>query len=198
MPRWISEDGNRVFFDTPEPLIAQDTNRQQDVYEWEREESGSGGGSCPQQIPPRASGGCVFLLSGGSSSYPSLLVDADATGDNVFFETRGQLVPRDHNDNLKLYDARIGGGFPETSLACTGTGCQGVPPAPPIFATPSSATFNGVGNFPPPTPLKAKPKSKLAKCAKGYLKKKNKCVKKPKKSRSKKAKKASNKRRAKR
>lgn len=149
MPRWISADGSRVFFNTQQPLVAQDTNSQHDVYEWEREESGSK--SCPQQGSPRSNGGCLFVLSGGSSPYLSAFIDADVNGENVFFETRGRLVPQDHNGNLKLYDARVGGGFPESSLACEGTGCQGVPPAPPIFATPSSATFKGTGNFPPVT-----------------------------------------------
>jgi hypothetical protein len=154
MQRWITADGSRVFFNTTEPLVPQDTNGQVDVYEWERE--GAERASCPQQAPARPNGGCVFLLSGGSSSYLSVFVDADPAGENVFFETRAQLVPSDHNNNLKLYDARVGGGFPESSLACEGTGCQGVPPAAPIFATPSSATFNGVGNFPPPTAAKGK------------------------------------------
>ncbi len=43
LPRWISEDGSRVFFDSEESLGPQDTNGEQDVYEWERE----GAGSCP-------------------------------------------------------------------------------------------------------------------------------------------------------
>jgi hypothetical protein len=152
MLHWISEDGSRVFFDTAQPLVSQDTNHLTDVYEWERE----GAPSCPPAVHPRPNGGCVYLLSGGTSTDISLLIDASANGSDVFFLTRGKLIPQDHNDNVKLYDARVGGGFPETSLACTGTGCQGVPPASPLFETPSSATFNGVGNFPPPPPTKGK------------------------------------------
>jgi hypothetical protein len=155
MARWIAEDGSRVFFNTAQPLVPQDTNGQQDVYEWERE----GVGSCPIGTPPTASGGCVFLLSGGSSPYLSVFIDTDEKGENVFFETRGQLVPQDHNSNLKLYDARVGGGFPESALACEGTGCQGVPQAAPSFATPASATFTGVGNFPLQAPSGAKSKT---------------------------------------
>jgi len=139
MPRWMSANGDRLFFDTPEPLVPQDTNGRQDVYEWER----SGAGSC------RRSAGCIYLLSGGTVPDASFLVDADETGKNVFFVDRGQLVPQDRDGKMDLYDAREGGGFPESALACTGTGCQGVPPAPPSFATPASATFNGAGNLPP-------------------------------------------------
>ena len=46
--------------------------------------------------------------------------------------TRDQLVAGDHDQLYDLYDARFHGGFPEvTSPQCTGTGCQGVPNAPP-------------------------------------------------------------------
>jgi hypothetical protein len=168
--RWISADGNRVFFDSHQQLSSGDANATQDVYEWERE----GEGTCSTQAVPRLNDGCVFLLSGGDSKSPSILVDADSTGDNVFFEHLGKLgnlaAPADHNE---LYDARVDGGFAHTSLACTGTGCQSVPPAPPIFATPASITFSGVGNLPAPSPSRPVAKrltraqklaSALAKC----------------------------------
>jgi hypothetical protein len=157
MQRWISEDGSRVFFDTEQPLVSQDTNGVADVYEWER----AGTGSCSAGSAVNG-GGCVFLLSGGSVHYPSLLIDADAKGENVFFETRAKLASGDHFENLKLYDARVGGGFPESSLACTGTGCQGVPPAAPQFSTPSSTTFAGTGNYPGGTGTNPPAKGKTA------------------------------------
>jgi hypothetical protein len=149
MHRSVNEAGTRVFFDTNQPLVARDTNGVTDVYEWEREDEGS----CPAGSP---SGGCVYLISGGTSPDVSLFAEASASGDDVFFTTRGQLVSQDRDDKVSLYDARVGGGFPETGLACTGTGCQGVPPAPPGFATPASVTFTGAGNYPPAA---AKPKS---------------------------------------
>jgi hypothetical protein len=151
--RLISEDGSRVFFDTTQPLVSQDTNGVQDVYEWERE----GTESCP--TASSRFGGCVFLLSGGDSSDSSFLVDASADGGNVFFTHRGELSGVGVPGKVSLFDARAGGGFPESATACTGTGCQGVPPAPPSFATPSSATFSGVGNFPPAAPAKVAVKS---------------------------------------
>jgi hypothetical protein len=159
--RTISDDGSRVFFDTAEPLVPQDTNGVQDVYEWER----AGSGTC------REAKGCVYLLSGGLSHEEAVMVDASASGDDLFFTTRAQLVPQDENGLVDLYDARVGGGFPHVSTACTGTGCQGVPPAPPTFATPSSVTFRGAGNFPAPLAVKPVVKSltraqKLAKALK--------------------------------
>lgn len=155
MLRWIAADGSRVFFDTGQPLVAQDTNGRQDVYEWERE----GSGTCPAGRP----GGCVFLLSGGASTDESYFVDASSDGNDVFFTTRGPLVPSDRDIKTDLYDARVAGGFPEVSEGCSGTDCPGVPSASVTFSPPATVTSSGAGNFTPPTPiiLKSKPKSKL-------------------------------------
>ncbi len=153
-PRVISEGGGRVFFDSDEPLVAQDTNSKQDVYEWERDDLGS----C------REVDGCIYLLSGGTSGSASWLLDASASGEDVFVISRAGLVPGDPYEAFALYDARVGGVQPVVAPVCTGSGCQGVPPAAPIFATPASVTFAGVGNFPAPAsvsaPVKGKPKAK--------------------------------------
>jgi len=175
-PRVISEDGDRVFFDSGEPLLPTDTNGWMDVYEWEL--AGTPGGSCPEGAP---GGGCIYLLSSGTDPENSYLLGADASGANAFFISRAQLVPADHgSDDDEVYDARVDGAQPQAEAACSGTGCQGVPPTPPIFATPSSVTFNGIGNFPPPPPPQ-KTAKKTVKCKKGETKnKKGKCVKKSK------------------
>jgi hypothetical protein len=153
--RWISEDGDRVFFDSAEALVAQDANGRLDAYEWER----PGSGSC------KSSTGCIYLLSGGTSRDESYVADASASGDDVFIITRARLSTNDSFENYDLYDARVNGERPIAAPACTGTGCQGVPGAPPIFATPSSVTFEGVGNFTAPSPVmpakhESKPKKK--------------------------------------
>lgn len=154
IPTWISEDGDDVFFDSGSALVGRDTNGVTDVYEWEREGTGSceqGGGS---------GGGCVYLLSGGSSNEPSWLLGASANGGDVFMITRADLTPNAQDALYKVFDARVEGVEPLAPPACTGTGCQGVPGAPPIFATPSSVTYAGVGNFPAPTLTKATVKAK--------------------------------------
>lgn len=175
----LVSDGARVFFESAEPLVPQAVNGYLDVYEWERH----GTGSCTDGQ------GCIYLLSSGTDPENSYLVGADTTGENVFFVTRAQLVPADRNDLDDLYDARVGGVQPAAAPACSGTGCQGLPPTPPIFATPASATFNGVGNFPPPSPPEMTIK-KTVRCAKGKKRNKhNQCVKV--KTKHKKAKKAS-------
>ncbi len=152
--RWISDDGSRVFFDSESPLVAQDTNGKQDVYEWQR----PGSGEC------QAAGGCLYLLSGGTSPSESYLLDAGANGRDAFIVTRAHLLAKDEDEAFSVYDDRIGGFRPTAPAACTGSGCQGVPGAPPIFATPSSATFEGVGNFEAPvTKAVSKPKKAKAK-----------------------------------
>ena len=152
MPQWISEDGSRVFFDGTEPLVPQDTNGTQDVYEWERyEPNESSGCSKPD--------GCVSLLSDGVNKAASWFAGASASGDDAFIITRAQLTPEDGNQAYNLFDARVGGVRPVTAPACVGTGCQGVPATPPVFATPASTTFEGVGDFPPSAKAGEKPKS---------------------------------------
>jgi hypothetical protein len=155
--RVISADGSRVFFDSFEPLVPNDTNGLVDVYEWERD----GSGDC------RLSTGCVYLLSGGLSRDNSYLVDASTSGDDVFLVSRAQLVAQDQGDDDELYDARVGGVQPLAAPACTGSGCQGVPASPPLFTTPASATFAGVGNFAaaPPAGMKGRTKTKKPKKA---------------------------------
>jgi hypothetical protein len=165
--RDVSADGTWVFFETAEGLVPQDGNGKTDVYEWERD----GTGSCTRAA------GCLYLISGGTSSHNSHFVDASENGNDVFFISDAELVPADRGEYTQVYDARVGATEALAQTACTGTGCQGVPPAPPIFATPSSVTFSGVGNF-PPAPSVVKPKPKTVKCPKGKTRNKhNQCVK---------------------
>jgi hypothetical protein len=147
--RWMSGDGNRVFFNTSQSLVSGDVNGVEDVYEWERE----GVGSCPVRVPASVVGGCQYLISGGSSEAASFFVDADESGDNVFFVHVGVLgdaqIPSGH---LELYDARVDGGFPGASKGCEGAGCSGTPPVAPVSGAgfaPVSAGYTGVGNYPP-------------------------------------------------
>jgi hypothetical protein len=174
MERWIADrGGTQVYFMTDQPLVADDTNGLLDVYEWRSD--GSDGCTQPN--------GCDALLSTAEPTSNAYLLGTAMNGRDVFFTTASSLTSSGLGEQLKVYDARVDGGFPKPSLTCSGTGCQGAPPALPIFATPASATFNGVGNFPPPAPPKPTVTKKTVKCKKGDTKnKKGKCVKKPKKS----------------
>jgi hypothetical protein len=164
-PRPISEDGSYVFFDTSSTLVPQASRGVIHVYEWHN--------------------GAISLIGAPSDPVDSFFLGSSADGSNVFFGTHAQLVPQDGDRAGDVYDARIDGGFEGVAPpACTGTGCQGVPSVPPLFATPASVTFNGPGNLTPPAPaakpaVKPKPKSRSVKCGRGYVKKRDKCVRKP-------------------
>jgi hypothetical protein len=162
--RVLSEDGNRVFFESFEALVPRDSNGVKDVYQWER----PGTGSCDEAAATFApeSGGCVDLISSGQSPRESSYVDSDASGDNVFFTTLSSLVPQDYG-LIDVYDARVGGGFPPPTPPpppCEGEACQS-PPAPPEAPTPAG-TSPGPGNQPPKRPCKRAKKHKKANASK--------------------------------
>jgi hypothetical protein len=153
----------RLFFESQDTLSPADANgRIQDVYQWEPQ----GVGDCKQ------AGGCVTLISSGQSPKDSQFVAATPSGDDVFFSTRSQLVGRDIDDFLDLYDARVGGGIDEAEISpCLGEACRGAASVPPADSTPGSAGFVG--------PPNQKPKP----CRKGFVKKHGKCVRKHRKHR---------------
>jgi hypothetical protein len=174
MHRWMNAQGTEVFFDTSQPLVAGDSNGTQDVYEWEAE----GTPGCPTATSRY--GGCVSLLSGGESSDFSFLVDADESGENVYFTHRGQLDGvGPQGEKAHLYDMRVGGGFPVTFVGCAPADCKGLPTAAAISAAPVSVTFGGVGNFTAAVPSKVvvrslTTKQKLARALKACGKEKSK------------------------
>lgn len=168
-PRLISTDGRRVFFNSIEPLVPQDTNGFLGVYEWEAQ----GEGSC------REARDCVSLLSRGTSTDNSYMIDASSNGDDVFFVSRAQLVKADRGGQTDvLYDARVDGYVAPETARCSGTGCQGVAPPPPIFATPASVTFTGTGNFPvlATTTNKVTKKKTTRGCHKDRVRRHGRCV----------------------
>jgi hypothetical protein len=152
LTRNLSDDGSRVFFQTEEALVSADTNKQTDVYEWERESAGS----CERASASfsASSGGCLYLISTGQSAQPSYFGDAGASGDDVFFFTRQQLVGQDRDENYDIYDARVDGGIaaqnpPLPPAPCAGEEtCRAGLGEPPAFDAPSSTTITGNGNLP--------------------------------------------------
>ncbi len=170
--RVLSDNGNRVFFDSFDALVPQDTNGVQDVYEWEALGTGPSGARCTEESASFSAqdDGCLSLISTGKSPQPSELIDASPSGADVFIRTASSIDPRDPG-LLDIYDARQEGGFPpppNPAAACEGEACQ-TPPAPPNDPTPASSTYNGPGNV---VEKPAKP------CAKGKIRRHGKCVKK--------------------
>jgi hypothetical protein len=153
--RWLSNDGTRLFFETDEALVPQDTNHTKDVYEWEQESPASPG--CEPAPHPRPNHGCSYLLSGGQSRAPSYFADASATGSDVFFSTRARLVHSDGGEEAHLYDARIGGALPPVSGGCQDAECQESPAPPPTVGNPPTESFAGTGNVPSAPHAASKP-----------------------------------------
>jgi DNA-binding beta-propeller fold protein YncE len=176
-PRFLAADGERVFFQSTEALVAGDVNGLagcpgvgsgsqnypacQDVYEWEA----PGAGSCEVGGPgySPSNQGCLYLISTGKSPDPSFFADASESGEDVFFFTREQLVRQDTDQLVDVYDARVGGGLaaqnPQPRPPCEGDACK--PPAtpPPPYSAPPQ--FSG-----PPSPEPKRPRKGCAK-AKG-------------------------------
>lgn len=149
----LSDDGTRVFFETADALVPQDTNNTSDVYEWEQ--AGAGGCRPSSESFSASSGGCLYLISSGRSPDRSSFADASANGSDVFFFTSQPLVGQDEDQLVDVYDARVGGGLaeqnPPPSTVCQGEEeCHGASAPAPVFGAPASSTFSGGGNLAAP------------------------------------------------
>jgi Tol biopolymer transport system component len=159
-PRYLTDSG-RVFFDGEDGLVPEDTNGTEDVYEYEP----AGVGTCDGSSTTfgTRSGGCVEMISSGTSGEESGFLDASESGNDVFFLTAAQLSPRDTDTAYDVYDARVGGGepMPVKPVECQGDACAGFVAAP-SDPTPGSLTFQGPGNLNPFVSALAAPVKKTA------------------------------------
>jgi phosphodiesterase/alkaline phosphatase D-like protein/sugar lactone lactonase YvrE len=197
--RYLS-NGGRLFFDSSDALVPQDTNGAEDVYQYEPPEGGEespANDTCTTQSSTYgpASAGCVSLISSGTAPEPSSFMDASESGDDVFFRTAARLSTRDEDSAYDIYDARVGGGEPEPTkpVECQGDACQN-PVGAPEDLTPGSLTFSGPGNPTPPPPAAKTTTKRATKCAKGKRLEHGKCVKQKAKPKKKKKAKKSTKR----
>jgi hypothetical protein len=153
-PRGLSANGNRLFFQTSERLLGADTNGVEDVYEWEAD----GEGSCSSTDQ---NGGCLYLISTGTSPLPSYFADSGESGNDAFFYTVQPLVGQDKDQLVDLYDARVGGGLasqnPPPASLCTGEACRPAATPAPAAQTPGTSTFSGSPN---PKPKEGKHQKK--------------------------------------
>ena len=164
----MSDNGEYVFFDTPEPLVPQATNNTLNTYEWHEN--------------PLTHQGVVSLIGSGSDPAPTYFLGyapytlpnttTQIEGGNVFIGTHAKLTPQDTNSVANIYDARICQPEspcipppPAPTKQCEGNTCQ-TPPATPTDTTPSSLTFSGPGDIPTLLSTKKTP----AKCKRGFVK----------------------------
>lgn len=168
--RPLSEDGSRLFFNSVDALVPRDTNARQDVYEWEAAADKAGCEEMGAELHVPSAGGCLSLISSGQDQSDSEFVDADRSGSNVFIRTGQSLLPQDPG-LTDIYDARVGGGFPQptSQAACEGEACQG-PPAPPNDPTPASSAFDGPGN------VREVASTSKPRCTKPKTRRKGRCV----------------------
>ena len=134
LPRSLSDDGSRVFFDSADSLEARDTNGIVDAYMWEEGEG-------------------VSLLSTGQSDDNSRFYNASANGDEAFFLTREQLVASDGDTGVDLYVAKVGGGIPQavppTVCDLLADGCQSTGSGVPSPVLDGTAASIADGNLSP-------------------------------------------------
>jgi hypothetical protein len=158
-PSNLLENG-RLFFDSDDALSPRDQHPGvENVYEYEPDGLEDSDGLVPcQQV-----GGCVFMISSGTSEADSSFVNATLSGSDVFFTTRSRLVPQDQDDLMDLYDAREDGGFATEvpAKACTESEtCQGPSSSPPpTTGTSLSAPLSGLGNIVAPPQPSPRPSS---------------------------------------
>jgi hypothetical protein len=135
----MSADGSKIFFDSPDPLAAGDTNTgafsnglfggltlSEDVYEWEN--------------------GHVSLISDGRSATGSVLGGTTPSGNDVILTTLSTLVGQDTDGFDDIYDARVGGGFPAPAgpgagPCQTSEGCRTAISPTVFFPVPASTTL---------------------------------------------------------
>jgi len=176
--RAISDDGEYVFFDTLEQLVAQASNQEGphptlDTYEWHD--------------------GVISLIGSGVEAGPTFFLGYSpfvnprgetVEGGNVFIGTHARLSPQDTGSVGNVYDARvcepedpcIGAPAAETAQ-CEGGSCQLAPAAPgeptaTLLAPPGrDTTSSGSGSAKPLTRAQRLAKA-LAACRKDGSKRK--------------------------
>ncbi|HEX3608362.1 MAG TPA: hypothetical protein VHU14_01640 [Solirubrobacterales bacterium] len=156
----LTDNGQRVFFESANRLLPEDANSAEDVYEWKAQ--GAGTPACNRP------GGCLALISSGQGESNNHIYGMSADGRDVFFRTPEKLVGSDVAGSVSIYDAREFGGIPESPAPapCQGDSCQGNGSEPPALS-PAATTGAGNGNAEEPK----------AHCPTGRHRVKGRCVK---------------------
>jgi hypothetical protein len=143
----LSSDGSRVFFETPEPLVPEDVDGVNDVYQWHSEGSGSplkliSSGRSEAEIPPLAREPLY-------QPRPNVIFGISPSGNDVVFLSQDELVRGAGSDGTpNLYDARVDGGFllPEPAQPCAEESCHPSGSFVPSLEAARSVGTKGNGN----------------------------------------------------
>jgi hypothetical protein len=154
----LSDSGDLVF-GTATALVSADQNTAgpgqapnvgRDIYEWRD--------------------GRPLLVTDGlaANRVQPEVVGITPSGRDAFFTQGARLTPDSIDSYPHLYDARIGGGFefPAPPPPCPLEACQGTPRGVPEESRPGSADYAGAGNV----------SSRPARCRKGKVRRRGRCV----------------------
>jgi hypothetical protein len=143
--RYLSDNG-RLFFNSPDHLVPAASGAKGKVFQYEPAHTGGCG----------SEGGCVGLISSGTSDHESAFLDASEGGNEVFFVTAAKLLPQDLDGNFDVYDAHVCEASspcaqppPSPAPACQETPelpCKGTAEPPPSYSAPASASISVAGN----------------------------------------------------
>jgi streptogramin lyase len=151
------DDQGNLYFTSKVGLAAADGNGSNDVYEY--------------------SDGKLKLITPGTQPFAATFADVSPDGRDVYFTTTQGLVSRDLDQELDVYDARVGGGLaaqnPPVPQECLRDDCKAAPSSAAEPRLGGSELLQGPGNVKPRKHGHACPKGKRAVKHKG----KSRCVK---------------------
>ncbi|HEX5922685.1 MAG TPA: hypothetical protein VFY45_02560 [Baekduia sp.] len=129
----LTADGKTAVFQSGDQLVPEDINGKQDIYAY--------------------SDGRLRLITPGDGKNQSNLIGVSSDGRDIIFATVDGLVAGDRDGDIDVYDARAGGGFPESDsdapkAPCAGDACQGATAPTSSVSKLGSVSFVGPGNGP--------------------------------------------------
>jgi hypothetical protein len=146
----VSDDGDRVFFESTEALAAADVDTVTDIYEWR---ASDGEGVPPALISSGRSPDTSPVVQPFYQARPNVIFGITPSGSDVVFLSQDELVPGAGSGGTpNLYDARIDGGFlvPQPPVPCLEDGCKApAGPLSPALVAPQSETSPSGGNLKP-------------------------------------------------
>ncbi|HEX3325121.1 MAG TPA: hypothetical protein VHR65_08345 [Solirubrobacterales bacterium] len=132
----VSSDGSKVFFSTSESLVAEDTDRAEDVYMRDLSNGTT-------TLVTQGDSSCAEPLCGNGPA-DSIFVGATPDGSEVFFVSEEELAGGDSDSSFDVYVRELGGGgttklVSRRAASCVVSGCGNGP----FAASFSAVSANG-------------------------------------------------------